>query len=350
MTGGSQTVQSVTTAASKPVTDVVEPPVCTDWYADYYIDGEFWFTEYLGETCSVGGGGGGSSSGSGSTGGVSAPPPPQCPSGSGSGDESVAHLTINVAAPPPGGSGGDDGGMPPPSDPCTTTVVEQPDTTKTPCAQASAIGAMEADAILANQNKTILNQSTSDEYGTSQNLTSWPGSTYMNVPITTDYSPTTFSPPFSWDPTNGYTIGFSHGHPDNSPPSPLDAFIMIEELSNSNLIAAGALAKQYYQNNASSTIVTSSGNYVITVNSWSALQNVYNQYTTQGSQVFLADYQQLSDKYQIANPNASLTEAGEYAFLQTFGSAVNLYSAISDSNTYNLLGIDSSAEVAQPCP
>jgi len=46
----------------------------------------------------------------------------------------------------------------------------------------------------------------------------------------------------------GYTIGFSHGHPNNSAPSYLDAFIMVGVLNNPALVAAGPSATQFYKN------------------------------------------------------------------------------------------------------
>ncbi len=34
-----------------PLMDVAVVEVCTAWYADYYWNGEYWFTDYLGTTC-----------------------------------------------------------------------------------------------------------------------------------------------------------------------------------------------------------------------------------------------------------------------------------------------------------
>jgi len=94
--------------------------------------------------------------------------------------------------------------------------------------------------------------------------------------------------------------------------------------------------------------MTYSATYVITVNNWNALQAINNQYTG-GAQAFNAAFQTLINNYENNYPNATSAEAGEYALLQTFGNAINLYSAGSGSTTYDLHTL-SNGIVVQPCP
>ena len=125
---GNQVVQSVNDGKLKTDDMAVQ---CTDWYLDYYVDGAFWYSDYIGTTCTGGGGGGGggdgggggrSGGGGGSSGGASsAPPPPPCaPSAPIESSVTGGHLTINNLPTPP------DGGYPPPvNSPCPPTVVTQ---------------------------------------------------------------------------------------------------------------------------------------------------------------------------------------------------------------------------------
>lgn len=313
----------------------------TDIYADCSYQGY-----------SSGSGGSGGSSGSGGT-----TPPPPCvpppattPPGDGTHPPAEAFvkgkLLINVAAPPDGG-----GTTTPAPQPCptqTTTVVQQT-VTKDPCAEKNKVSAQEANPTLAAKNDQLLNDygSSPNEYGTSQNLTSLNATTYKDVPITTSGYPDQFTPAFSWDSTNGYTIGFSHDHPSNSAPSPFDALVMIGNANNPNLVAAGASAMQFYQTNVSSTIVTLSGNYVITVNNWSSMQTIYSQYQAQGALSFKNTYNSYSQVYQSNHPNASLIDAGQYALLKMFGNSINLYIAEPGSGTYTPLIIDGSDSVVK---
>ena len=116
---GNQKVQSTGSSILKPENMVQQ---CTDWYLDYYVDGAFWFSQYIGRTCanvdiSDGGSGGGGGGGSGTT------PPPACAPAAPPVQNSIdgSHLTVNFIPPP---------------DPCTPPIVVTQDITdnlKDPC-------------------------------------------------------------------------------------------------------------------------------------------------------------------------------------------------------------------------
>jgi hypothetical protein len=47
------------------------------------------------------------------------------------------------------------------------------------------------------------------------------------VLVATAANPDQMVQPFTWDSTNGYTIGFTHDHPNGTGPSPADIFSMV---------------------------------------------------------------------------------------------------------------------------
>ncbi|MDB5086648.1 MAG: hypothetical protein JWR09_642, partial [Mucilaginibacter sp.] len=85
---GGQKTQSVNNGKLTPDDMAIQ---CTDWYNDYYYDGVFQYSVFLGTTCvgyQTGGGGGSGTGGNGGSGGSStlpSPPPPPCPPGTSSG-------------------------------------------------------------------------------------------------------------------------------------------------------------------------------------------------------------------------------------------------------------------------
>ncbi len=337
-----QTVQSVNAGTAKLTTNELQ--VCTDWIADYYLNGVYWFSEDLGTTCTSGGGGGsGGSGGSAGSGGTpSTPPPPTCPpSSGGSSDES---LIVNVTEPPPGGGG--DGGMPPPSDPCTVTTTGQTDTTKNPCQQVAQLNALAVNDSIAKQNKLLAGYlATSNlEHGFDQNLQNWNtgiNSSYLSAPllIASSTTPNQLNPPFTWNSTNGYTISFTHDHPNGSGPSPEDIFYMLQNSQNSALTSAGQQAVAFYKANSSVTVVTSTNNYVVTVSDWSALQTLYNTYLANPTTF---------DNTVISNSNASNYEA---AILTAFAGAITLYTNGGTANYYPLTVTSSKNVVSEVlCP
>lgn len=85
---GGQKTQTVNNGKLTPDDMAIQ---CTDWYNDYYYDGVFQYSVFLGTTCvgyQTGGGGSSGTGGNGGSGGSStlpSPPPPPCPPGTSSG-------------------------------------------------------------------------------------------------------------------------------------------------------------------------------------------------------------------------------------------------------------------------
>jgi len=359
---GNQVVQSVNDGKLKTDDMAVQ---CTDWYLDFYIDGQFWYSSYFGTTCTGisggvstgGGGGGGSSGGGGGTGSAgSVPPPPPCaPSAPIESSVTGGHLTINNLPTPP------DGGYPPPvNSPCPPVVkTDSIPAAAEPCAQKVGVIARATNTIIAAQNATILGDSTStNEYGADQNLTSITGSTYKNTPVTSGTG-NTWNPTFTWDSTAGYTVGWTHDHPFGSAPSPDDVFVMMTNLTNPALISAGAQSIKVYKSNVSVTVVTKTGNYVVTVKDWGALQTLYTDFNstqedpTTHLNAFDTDFVSKGRTYLTANPLASEGDAGIYALQTKFGASINIFHAPKGSTTYTPLTVttvDSKPQVATlPC-
>ena len=160
---------------------------------------------------------------------------------------------------------------------------------------------------------------TGNEYGYEQNLTSVNGSTYKNIELRTDNSTNSFNSNFSWNATNGYTIGDVHTHPLGSAPSPADIFGMVKNLNNTALQNAGAADITFYKQNVSITVLTSGGNYVVTVKDWTQLSATYATYKN--------DITAYNENYALlmSQPGGSTQ-----AILGLLGNAINLYK--SDSN------------------
>src|SRR6218665_2749369 len=156
--------------------------------------------------------------------------------------------------------------QPPPSSPNPNTP--QPPPPPDPCSSAAKSDAKTSNAVLSAQNSSIRTQSTTNEFGAEQNLTTFPVSGtpgYRNTAVRSSGATSAFTPNFTWDAVNGYTVGVSHGHPANGAPSPADLVYAYANLSNPQLVAAGQSAIDYYKANFSISVVTQNEIYTITV-------------------------------------------------------------------------------------
>jgi hypothetical protein len=230
----------------------------------------------------------------------------------------------------------------------------------TPCNQKATIGKTAADATVTSLNNTIRTQSTVYEYGANQNLTNISGSgTYMPTTVNADTPPHADAwtgAPETWDSTNGFTIGTSHDHPGGSAPSPDDVFSMLNIFSNADFGKGGAAASQFYQKNASITVLTANSTFVVTVTNWNALNQLAQDYFAD-KQSFDDRYKDFEDAYLKNTPSSSIlspSDATEYALKRVFGNIINLYKAPKGSNTFTPRTISSSSGnslIANlPCP
>ncbi|SDQ00459.1 hypothetical protein SAMN05428975_5403 [Mucilaginibacter sp. OK268] len=242
------------------------------------------------------------------------------------------------------GSGGDNNDNLPPD-----AVIDKKD----PCIEKGIINRNNANTTIAAQNAEILSKSTTNEYGTNQKLTSLLGNTYVNTPVTTDGSTGAFTPGFTWNSTDGYTVGWSHGHPGGNSASPDDIFVMIDNLTNPDLIAAGSQSIKFYRDNVSMTIVTKTGNYVVTVKDWGKLQTLFDRFKDD-SGGFDDNYVNNRDAYLADHTYLGLGLAGVYSLMSIFGDAINIYQSPYPSTPYSPLTVDPTdanhTVIPKPCP
>jgi hypothetical protein len=361
-----------TLASRKTVTTtktlVTEAPIsytCVVWTTDNYIDDVLVSSSQTYTNCTPNYAGGGDGGDSGGGVGTS---PPTCPSGTGMSARFTSRALVGrapIGSPPPPPS---DPGFPDPTTTttsnCSVVVVDSAatDTNSDPCVKKAKINAMAANKTIDSLNAILLADSNSTvEHGTNENLKAWPGNTFLGTNIGTG-SASSFTPVFNWDSTFGFTIGWTHLHPGGTSESPDDIFVMIDNLSNTALQAAGSTAIQYYKNNVTMTVVTKNGNFVVTVNDWGQLQTLFTTFknsplnTTSGLNAFDDDYVAKAQAYATANPGAPESEAGAYALMTIFGSSINIFSAPKGSSVYTPLTLKTDAATNKktvanlPCP
>ena len=229
---------------------------------------------------------------------------------------------------------------------------EEPDPND-PCNQKNVMKSQAANTQISTANTTILNNLNSSdtltnsvEYGTEKKLSSSTSmNNYMSSNVRTDGSSNSFSPSFTWDSVNGYTIGATHSHPGTSAPSPGDVMWLFSNSTDTALTNAGITSIDFYKRNASVTVVTSLGNYVVSIADWSTIGNLGSVST------LTAKYKSEGQKYFDDNPSATNQEASEYVLLKTFGNTINLYKAPLNSTEYKPRKIDASTNKTtdKPC-
>ena len=330
-------------------TDAEQIYNCTFWYMVDTVEGVVVSQEFLYTDCISSGSGSGSSSGSGGSGAstsTSAPPPPQCKTTGGTPPPGAVskHLIINVTQPLPPPPGG----FPPPTpQPCPVVAPIAPPVVVIvvdPCAQKNKLNATAANAAITKENQQLATavKSSTIEQGFAQNLQSLTGSTYNTTPVITSTAANAdqLITTFDWNSTNGYTIGFTHDHPNGSGPSPADIFSMLINSQSSKLTSAGSNAVSFYKSNASLTVVTATNNYVVTINSWPAVQTLYNTYLNN-----------ITAFDNTVKSNSTLFKSYEASILNTFGNSINLYSDNGTPGKYYTLTANTLHNVSEiPCP
>ena len=313
-------------------------PVCLDWYYDTYEDGELISEQYLYTTCESPEGTSGSS-------GSSNPAPCTPPAAPPEEEESIRFTPDQVTPPPtPVGGGDGDGGLPPPDPtpvPCAVPDTDT-DTTKSPCVQVMAVNTMAQNTINTNISHIVYNSlGTGHEYGTSENLNSWPNGNYLNSTVSSDFDESSLSVGFSWDANDGYTINIIHSHPNGDAPSPADVFKLFVNSNNDDLDNAGQNAVNFYKQNAAITVIAKDASYVVTGTDYNTLATLYSQYK--------ADIATFNNNYvQIADNNNGSTE---FSLFSIFGNSINIYKSNANSTLFMPLLFDKNGNIiTNPCP
>ncbi|PWK80370.1 hypothetical protein LX99_00836 [Mucilaginibacter oryzae] len=329
--------------------------VCTDWYVVYYVDGVYQCDEYLTTTCVNVDDGNPSGSG-----GNTPPPPPPCPPGMHVGPpvtppciplavESVEggnRLKTNYVPPPPPPG---DGGMPPPTaQVCSVDPPRQPcPSAPDPCELLKKAKQKFATAFNTQRNADVLAKPGTNEYGSNLNLTSLSANTYMNTPITTNGT-NSWMPNFTWNSTNGFSIGSVHRH-QSAGPSPNDVFSLIDHLSNPDLVTSGASSIKFYRDNAYATIVSNTTTYTVTVSNWAILSQMFLDYN-QDRNGYEEAFQNKATEYKN-KMNLDEASATNKALMEIFSGAINLYKSPSNSTNYVITDIDKNGKLTiTTCP
>ncbi|WP_257669168.1 hypothetical protein [Parapedobacter tibetensis] len=158
-----------------------------------------------------------------------------------------------------------------------------------------------------------------------------------------------WAPSFTWNPSNGYSIGHMHNHPQGSAPNPTDAMAGIDLAFMQSLHTTSEI--NFYTKNFSSVIVTSSYIYTITIKNAAQYKidqaNFYAN-STSAENTWVTHGQ----SYLNSNASASVQEAGEYALLKMYGNSINLTRQSVNSNNNNIeLRLNTSNKVVSfnPC-
>jgi hypothetical protein len=368
----------VATSAARSLIHVSKQPktatvACTTWLVttywedcayysnDYSYANPFdcfsYTTESIFTSCSSVSSGGGT--------GSTSPPPCQIPTSAGTAVTASATKTLTRQVAPTG-DGTVTGGIVDPTTQIGTSVTLCPTTPPpTPpdssdCATAKRLTVMATNATLSKQGDTILNETTTTgiEYGTKLNLSNLTGGGYVPQPITAGTTSGWTIPTPTWDATHGYTIGFNHGHPGNTAPSPDDIFALATQINtNRELKAAGPTALQFYEAHAAVTAEADNGNYTVTVRDWPTVINYLTNNYGDPTQVTTVNknYTSFASDYLKANPGASIGDATTYALMQLFGSAITVDFAAKGATTYTTLTFVMAPNgtytvISTPCP
>ncbi len=223
------------------------------------------------------------------------------------------------------------------------------------CDDAKKINERMSNSTLFNQHIQIqLSTATTNmEYGAEQNLSTFPPGTtpaFNNVAVRTNNSTSSFSPNFTWNATDGYTIGISHGHPGDGAPSPADLIYAYVNLSHPDLVAGGQSAIDYYKANFSITVTTRNETFIVTVSDWTALGTLYNNHYGNPSASNTAWGNEASN-YSVNNPTATYGEYTAYASLKLYGSAISILKGNTNATNFKPMNLNANNSVVTiPCP
>lgn len=173
---------------------------------------------------------------------------------------------------------------------------------------------------------------------------------FNNVPARTDNATNSFSPNFTWNATNGYTIGVTHGHPADGAPSPADLINAYANLSHPDLVAGGQAAIDYYKANFSITVTTRYETFVVTISDWTALGTLYNNhYVNPATSNTAWNVQALA--YASTNNGASYADITAYAGLKLYGNAISILKGTTSGTNFKPVKLDNNDKVIlTPCP
>lgn len=215
---------------------------------------------------------------------------------------------------------------------------------KDPCEEKKVVTSNALNPVVKAQNDKIKAYQSSSpyEWGTEHVLNDYqrPESGYKDKPIRTDNQIDALGSKFTWNASEGYTIGFVHDHPANTAPSPNDIFDMVEYAMYNQDLERSLGGKAFFIGNASVTVIAGDLTYVVTVNNWDALQALYNTFHSNEA-AFNQSFEKKADAYN----------SGMKALIRTFGDAINLYvTETPGSPNFVPVSLTFDNKLSSPCP
>ncbi len=230
--------------------------------------------------------------------------------------------------------------------------------TSTPCDDAKKDNNLfKRKSIPQKQHDQIQKNTTKNEYGAEVKLAAFPPGntpTFKDVAVHPNSNPSTntFTPNFTWNSTDGYTIGSDHGHPGNTGPSPADLVNAHEFLSNSDLVAGGKDAIDYFKDNFTTTITTDDATYIVRVTDWDKLGKLYDDYykNAESEKNGNDDYQLYRQECKNKDPDVSLGDQSVYAALKLYGNAISIAKGDGTASDFTPMKIADGHLASVPCP
>ncbi|WP_292942035.1 hypothetical protein [Mucilaginibacter sp. 44-25] len=204
------------------------------------------------------------------------------------------------------------------------------------------------DMLPGNLNNTvsdILSKPGTNEWGADLRLSSLTSRTYNPTSITSGVNGA-WDGTFTWNPSEGFSIGAMHKHFATGP-SPDDVFSFVKNRQKLSDIGASDVEKQFYEKNSYEIVVLNNATFMITVNPgwWGTLKNMSNNGT---------DYENIFRNQIIENQNTNQTDeltASVAALQQIFGEAINVYKAPMDTTNFAIVNIDQNGNlIIITCP
>jgi len=203
---------------------------------------------------------------------------------------------------------------------------------------------------ISAQNTALDAQTTNREWGSEVRLSADGLTATSTAPSSNGED--TYEPLFKFNATDGYTVGFNHTHKLTGTnlgyhaPSPGDILTPFSKAYTPGVTSTGK--QQFYMDNMWVGIRSGADKYVVTINDWAGLYNLYN-----GSSLanFNTAYSNVLNDYSQAHPIASDTQASEHALLTVFGNTINFLKLNSTTGKYEAYELSPGGQATKKnCP
>ncbi|WP_316769426.1 hypothetical protein [Pedobacter frigiditerrae] len=205
--------------------------------------------------------------------------------------------------------------------------------TKDPCTQAKIMNFKISNTTISNLSAVLDGKTTNKEWGAEIRLMADGITTISTEPSSNGDN--SYEPTFTYNGNDGYTVGFNHTHKitgnDIGYPAPSagDILMPFSKAYTPGVTSTGK--QQFYMDNMWVGIRSGNNKYIITVNNWAGLYNMYDGKTVA---YFNGLYDSAILDYAAIHPLANNTELSEYAFLSVFGDKVNFLKLNNSTGKY----------------